>query len=199
MSRRSAHPRILIALLAAASAVTLTACSATPSATATNSAAPTTAATNAAPTPTPTPTFVVSKYTCESILPPPTLAVFQSKKSAGFTLQDDYLQRMQNIGSDLVLFSTYGGILCQWAYPDSSKSVDYAFSAITDQEATDEQTKIKADGYAPADADHGQLWANPDTTDYPDEYLFISGYWFHASTDDVMKLLVDQTFQVPAN
>ena len=185
-------------MFAGLSAVALTACSATPTTSGTGSPAPTAPATAAAPTPTPTPTFVASKYTCDSILPPPTLAVFQSKKSAGFTLQDDYLQRMQNIGSDLVLFSTYGGILCQWAYPDSSKSVDYAFSPITSQEASTEQGKIQANGYAASSADHGQLWANSDTTDYPDEYLFIDGYWFHASTDDVMQLLVDNVFQVPA-
>ena len=199
MSARSAQTRILLAALAGVTAVGLTSCAPTATAANTNSPAPTAAATNAAPVPTPTPTFVVSKYTCDSILPPPTLAVFQSKKSAGFTLQDDYLQRMQNIGSDLVLFSTYGGILCQWAYPDSSKSVDYAFSPITDAEASSEQTKISANGYSATAADHGQLWANSDTTDYPDEYLFISGYWFHASSDDVMALLVDQAFQTPVD
>jgi hypothetical protein len=199
MSRRSARARLIATMLAAVSAVALTACSATPSASSTGSPTPTAAATNAAPAPTPTPTFVATNYTCNSILPPPTLAVFQQKKTAGFALQTDYLHRMQNIGSDLVLFSTYGGILCQWSYPDSSSNVDYAFSPITDQEATSEQTAIKANGYAPTTADHGQLWKNPDTTDYPDEYLFIDGYWFHASTDAVLQLIVDNVFQEPVN
>ena len=186
-------------MIAAASALALTACSSTPSASSTASAAPTTAATNAAPAPTPTPTFVAASYTCDSILPPPTLAVFQAKKAQGFALQPTYLHRMQNIGSDLVLFSTYGGILCQWAYPDSSSNVDYAFSPITDPEAASEQSAIKANGYAPTNADHGQLWKNSDTTDYPDEYLFIDGYWLYASTDAVMQLLVDNVFQEPVN
>lgn len=134
------------------------------------------------------------QYTCQSILPPPTLAVFKSKQSAGFTLQADYLQRMQNIGSNLVAFNTYGGILCQWAYPDSSSPVDYAFSAITDDQATTQQSALTSNGYAPTQKDHGTLFANTDTADYPDEYLFIKGYWFQASSDKVMQLIVDNVF-----
>lgn len=134
------------------------------------------------------------QYTCESILPPPTLAVFKSKQSAGFTLQGDYLQRMQNIGSNLVAFNTYGGILCQWAYPDSSSPVDYAFSAITDDQATTQQSALTSNGYAPTQKDHGTLFANTDTADYPDEYLFIKGYWFQASSDNLMQLIVDNVF-----
>jgi hypothetical protein len=139
------------------------------------------------------------QYTCDSILPPPTLAVFQSKAGAGFTLQTDYLKRMQNIGSILVHFSADGGILCQWAYPDSSQNVDYAFAPITPAQATAEQSTLLANNYVPTQKDHGALYANTDTTDFPDEYLFINGYWFQASTDKVMQLLVDNVFSTSGN
>jgi hypothetical protein len=123
--------------------------------------------------------------------------VFKSKSSAGFTLQSDYLQRMQNIGSNLVAFNTYDGILCQWSYPDSSSNVDYAFSAITAGQVTTQQQALTSTGYVGTAKDHGMLFANTDATNYPDEYLFIDGYWFQASSDSVMQLLVDNVFATP--
>jgi hypothetical protein len=152
------------------------------------------ATTKPTPTPTPTPAFSVQSYTCSSILPPATLTVFKSKSSAGFALAPDYLQRMQNIGSHLVSFNTYGGILCQWSYPDAENSVDYAFSPITSQEAATQQQSLTSTGYVGTAKYHGTLYANTDTADYPDEYLFIQGYWFQASTDAVMQLIIDNVF-----
>lgn len=124
--------------------------------------------------------------------------MFKGKKSAGFTLQPDYLQRMQNIGSNLVSFSTYGGILCQWSYPDSSSNVDYAFSPITGDQVSTQQQTLTSTGYVGTEKDHGMLFANTDTADFPDEYLFIDGYWFQASSDSVMQLLVDNVFVAPS-
>jgi hypothetical protein len=194
----SLSTRIAAGVLALAAAAALAGCSATPSAKP-SSPAPTssTAVVKTTPTPTPTPTFAVRSYTCDSILPPATLAVFNSKKSSGFTLQGDYLQRMQNIGSNLVAFSTYGGILCQWSYPDSQNSVDYAFSAITGAQASTQQQTLTTNGYVGSAKDHGTLYTNTDTADYPDEYLFIQGYWFQASSDAVMQLIVDNVFVTP--
>ncbi|MDQ1547971.1 MAG: hypothetical protein QOH69_2875 [Actinomycetota bacterium] len=197
MSGLSIALRCAVGALAIATLAALAGCS--PTSSAPPSAAPTktTAAGKPTPTPTPTPTFAALKYTCSTILPPATLAVFKSKKSDGFTLQSDYLERMQNIGSNLVSFSTYGGILCQWSYPDSSSNVDYAFSAITDEQVKTQQQTLTSTGYVGAEKDHGMLFANTDTADYPDEYLFIDGYWFQASSDAVMQLLVDNVFVIP--
>jgi hypothetical protein len=190
--------RVSVGALVVAVCVVLAGCSSTaPKPKQTASPVASTAPAKSTPTPTPTPTFAALSYTCTSILPPATLAVFKSKKSAGFTLQDDYLQRMQNIGSNLVAFSTYGGILCQWSYPDSENSVDYAFSPITSSEASTQQQALTSTGYVGTAKDHGTLYANTDTTDYPDEYLFIQGYWFQASSDDVMQLLLDNVFVTP--
>jgi hypothetical protein len=101
---------------------------------------------------------------------------------------------MQNIGSNLVAFSTYGGILCQWSYPDSSSNVDYAFSPITADQASTQQQSLTSTGYVGTAKDHGMLFANTDAADFPDEYLFIDGYWLQASSDAVMQLLVDNVF-----
>jgi hypothetical protein len=189
--------RTAVLVVAVATLATLSGCTPTPAST--PPAKPTTSSvhTPGAPTPTPTPTFAVMKYTCNSILPPATLAVFKSKQSAGFTLQSDYLQRMQNIGSNLIAFDTYGGILCQWAYPDSSNSVDYAFSAITDAQASTQQESLTSTGFTGTAKDHGMLFVNSDVADYPDQYLFIDGYWMQASSDNVMQLLVDNVFVTP--
>jgi hypothetical protein len=198
MSGPSIVLRVATGALVLAAAAALAGCSATGTNTPTH--APTTAPTHtkSAPRPTPNPTFAARDYTCNSILPPATLAVFKSKQSAGFTLQSDYLQRMQNIGSNLVAFSTYGGILCQWSYPDSSNSVDYAFSAITSDEASTQQAALTSTGYAGTAKDHGTLYANTDATDYPDEYLFLDGYWLQAGSDSVMQLLIDNVFVDPS-
>jgi hypothetical protein len=197
MSGPSIAIRCAVGALAIATLAALAGCSPTSSAPPSSSPTKTSAPGKPTPTPTPTPTFAALNYTCNSILPPATLAVFKSKKSAGFTLQADYLERMQNIGSNLVSFNTYGGILCQWSYPDSSSNVDYAFSAITDDQVHTQQQTLTAAGYVGAEKDHGMLFANTDTTDYPDEYLFIDGYWFQASSDAVMQLLVDNVFVTP--
>jgi hypothetical protein len=182
-------------VIAVGTIAALAGCSASPTAKPTSAAsARPSSNSSAGPTPTPTPTFAARKYTCSTILPPATLAVFKSKASAGFTLQNDYLQRMQNIGSNLVAFNTYGGILCQWSYPDSSSNVDYAFSAITAAQASTQQQALTSTGYVGTKKDHGTLYANTDVADYPDEYLFLDGYWLQGSSDSVMQLLVDNVF-----
>jgi hypothetical protein len=190
--------RVCAGILALAIAAVLAGCATTAAARPTATATRTALARTPTPTPTPTPTFASLQYTCDSILPPATLAVFKSKQSGGFTLQSDYLQRMKNIGSNLVAFATYGGILCQWSYPDAQNSVDYAFSSITGDQAMSQQQSLASSGYVGTAKDHGTLYANTDTADYPDEYLFIQGYWFQASTDNVMQLLVDNVFVQPS-
>jgi hypothetical protein len=186
--------RVATGVLILAATAALTGCTSAAGNTSTHSPTPSVTHTHSVPTPTPTPTFVARKYTCNSILPPATLVVFKSKQSAGFTLQSDYLQRMQNIASNLVAFSTYGGILCQWAYPDSSGSVDYAFSPITSEQTATQQASLTSIGYVGASKDHGTLYANTDATDYPDEYLFVHGYWLQAGNDSMMQLLLDNVF-----
>jgi len=193
-ARRSIPVAFAAAALAACAALGLAGCSGSSSGTPSSTPTKASSKHGSTPTPTPTPTFAAMQYTCNSILPPATLAVFKSKASSGFTLQTDYLQRMQNIGSNLVTFSSYGGILCQWANPDASNSVDYAYSAITADETTTEEATLTSNGYVGTAKDHGTLYANTDTADYPDEYLFINGYWFQASSDQVMQLLVDNVF-----
>jgi hypothetical protein len=204
MSRRSSTARTVFGAVAASAALSLVAfalagCASTPAPAPTATSVHTAKAAPSTPTPKPTPTFVPASYTCDSILPAPTLAVFEGKKSAGFTLQTDYMQRMQNIGSNLLAFSTYGGILCQWAYPDSSSSVDYAYSPITAANATTQQAALTSIGYAPTNKYHGVVYINSDPTDYPDEYLFVNGYWIQASSDSVLQLIVDNVFAVPTH
>jgi hypothetical protein len=192
-ARASALVRAAAAAVAVCAAIALAGCSGSGARTPTAKPKPTTSATSG-PTPTPTPTFAARQYTCDSLIPPATLTVFKQKAGAGFALQTDYLQRMKNIGSNLVMFNTYGGILCQWAYSDAQNSVDYAFSPITDAQATTQQATLVSTGYVSAKKDHGTLFANTDVADYPDEYLFIDGYWLQASSDDVMQLLADNVF-----
>jgi len=204
MSRRSSTARTVFGAVGASAALSLVAftlagCASTPAPAPTTTSVHTAKAAPSTPTPKPTPTFVPASYTCDSILPAPTLAVFEGKKSAGFTLQTDYMQRMQNIGSNLLAFSNYGGILCQWAYPDSSSSVDYAYSPITAANATTQQAALTSIGYAPTNKYHGVVYINSDPTDYPDEYLFVNGYWIQASSDSVLQLIVDNVFAVPTH
>ena len=53
-------------------------------------------------------------------------------------------------------------------------------------------------GYVGTSKDHGTLYANTDVADYPDEYLFIHGYWIQAGSDSVMQLIVDNVFVNPS-
>jgi hypothetical protein len=198
MSRRPITAAALSGALVLITAVLVSGCAqatATPTKTSAATSTPTAAAPT--PTPTPTPTFVVKKYTCDDILPPATLAVFQSKKSAGFELQKDYVERVRNFSPDLAQFADWNGILCQWAYPNTQQSVDYGFSAITADQTTTEQAELTKNGYSGTAKDHGTVFANSDTTDFPDTYLFINGYWFYASTTSLLDLIVDNVFETP--
>jgi hypothetical protein len=195
MQRRPIRAVVLVAATVVV-AISLAGCaSQTPTAGATGASTPVSTPTATTPTPTPTPTFVQKAYTCTDILPPATLAVFKSKASAGFTLQKDYVQRVHNFSPDLSQFADWGGILCQWAYPDTQQSVDYGFSAITAQQATTEQASLTKNGYSGSPKDHGTVFVNSDTKDFPDNYLFINGYWFYASQSSLLDLIVDNVFQ----
>ncbi|MDQ1542943.1 MAG: hypothetical protein QOK08_581 [Actinomycetota bacterium] len=197
MSRRPIAAPTLLGVIAIVVVASLTGCTSHKTSSPTSGSTPATAPTTSAPTPTPTPTFVAKAYTCRSILPPATLAVFDSKASAGFTLQKDYVERVRNFSPDLSQFAEWGGILCQWAYPNTQQSVDYGFSAITAQQTTTEQASHANNGYAGTPKYNGTVFVNSDTADYPDTYLFINGYWFYASTDSLLGLIVDNVFATP--
>jgi hypothetical protein len=106
---------------------------------------------------------------------------------------------VHNFSPDLAQFSDWGGILCQWAYPNAQNGVDYGFSAITAEQATTEQAQLTKNGYVGTAKDHGTVFANDDTKDFPDNYLFIDGYWFYASSTPLLDLIVDNVFQTPEN
>jgi hypothetical protein len=197
MSRRPIAAPTLLGVIAIVVIASLTGCAPHKTNSPTGASTPKTAPTTSAPTPTPTPTFVVKAYTCRSILPPATLAVFDSKASAGFTLQKDYVERVRNFSPELSQFAEWGGILCQWAYPNTQRSVDYGFSAITAQQTTTEQASLANNGYSGTAKDNGTVFVNADTADFPDTYLFINGYWFYASTNSLLELIVDNVFATP--
>ena len=197
MSRRPIAAPGMLGVIAVIVIASLTGCASHTPSSPTGASTPTAAQTASAPTPTPTPTFVAKAYTCRSILPAATLAVFDSKASAGFTLQSDYVERVRNFSPDLSQFADWGGILCQWAYPNTQRSVDYGFSAITAQQTTTEQASLTNNGYSGTAKDNGTVFVNADTADYPDTYLFIKGYWFYASTSSLLDLIVDNVFQTP--
>jgi hypothetical protein len=196
MSRRStATPlafgaMLLIAVALAGCATTTTSSSPTKSPAPSASAA----APSEAPEPAPTPTFVARDYTCDSILPPATLAVFKEKKSDGFTLQADFVSRVRNFDSNLALFDTYGGILCQWAYPGATNTVDYGYSKISDDQAATEQAALAQNGYVATQEDNGTLLANSDAVTFPDNYLFVDGHWMYASSRDLLDTIVSNVF-----
>jgi hypothetical protein len=197
MSRRPIAAPTLLGVIVIVVVASITGCTSHKTSSPTSASTPATAPTTSAPTPTPTPTFVAKAYTCRSILPPTTLAVFDGKASAGFTLQKDYVERVRNFSSDLSQFAEWGGILCQWAYPNTQQSVDYGFSAITAQQTTTEQASLANNGYSGTPKYNGTVFVNSDTADYPDTYLFINGYWFYASTNSLLELIVDNVFATP--
>jgi hypothetical protein len=154
-----------------------------------------TTTTSATPRATPTaestePAFDFENYDCETLLPPATLAVFQSKASEGFTLQADFTDRVQNFGSNLVGFLDNDGIVCEWAYPSGSVPADYAFSPISADDADDQMASLIDGGFVASEVDNGTLVVNEDVADFPDSYLFADGYWFYASEQDLLDLIV---------
>jgi hypothetical protein len=146
------------------------------------------------PTAAQTPTFVPQAFTCNTILPPTTLTIFTSKAKQGFKLQPDFLSRMKNIGSNLVHFVDFGGILCQWSYPDTQPAINYGYSPITFDQASAERTALATNGYVESTDQYGIRVSNPDKTNFPDNYLFIDGYWFYASDSQFLDLMIQNLF-----
>ena len=187
MSRRG-----LVLVAAALLLTTLTGCSAGSPDTMTT---PGPAATGpASPTPTATTTAVAiidpADYTCETILLPSILADFTAKEKDGFTLQADFIERSRNFGGQIVNFAEFGGILCQWGYP-SGETIDYGFSAITDEQQADQLSQLMTGGFVEAPDDRGILLVNADPAAITETYLFTAGYWFYGSDRDVLDLIVD--------
>jgi hypothetical protein len=156
--------------------------------TSTNSAAPSTSPTPSS-VPSATPTIDPADYTCETILPVATLAVFQDKASDGFVLQEDFEERSRNFGSDLVYFVDFGGILCQWGYPSGAEPVNYGFSEITDEQAAERMAQLTSGGYITEEDARGTLLVNADPVSFPDTYLFTDGFWFYGSDADILDIL----------
>lgn len=180
-------------LVGCASDTTDTADPAAPAASATSTAAP-----QESSTPTPTATAQAidpDTYTCETILPPATLSVFAAQEKDGFTLQADFADRSRDFGSDLIYFVDFGGILCQWGYPSGTEPIDYGFSAITEEEATERTTSLIAGGFVETDDPRGTLLVNADSESFPGTYLFLDDYWIYASQPDMLDLI---TSNLPA-
>ena len=70
-------------------------------------------------------------------------------------------------------------------------------STSSTQQTTTEQASLANNGYAGTPKDNGTVFVNSDTADYPDTYLFINGYWFYASTNSLLELIVDNVFETP--
>jgi hypothetical protein len=146
---------------------------------------------SAVPTATPSVAPVVdpADYTCETILPEATLAVFAEQEADGFVLQEDFIERSRNFGSDLVYFVDFGGILCQWGYPSGAEPVNYGFSAITTEQATTRITALTQGGFVVEEVDSGTRLVNADPVSFPDTYLFTDGYWFYGSDADMVDII----------
>jgi len=185
-SRHLATAAVTLVVLAA-----LTACSATPAST----AAPTSSATttpSVTPTPTDAPAEQISlpDYTCETILPDVILDEFS--KTKGFDLKDDFVDRMRALGSTLVSFVDYSGVLCQWGTADKD-GVSYGFSPITEEQSTKQRETLKTDGFVETSNDYGVLVTNPDKA-ITDTYQFTDGYWFYASDAAFLTQVVENAY-----
>ena len=154
--------------------------------------------THSAPKPTPTPTFAALDYNCDSILPPATLAVFKSKSSrrihAAVRLSAAHAEHRIATWSPS---TTYGGILCQWAYPDASNSVDYAFSPITETRRPHSRPRSPGpDTWAserPRDAVREHRHHRLPRRIPVHRWILVSGV-----SDSVMQLIVDNVFVDPS-
>jgi hypothetical protein len=156
----------------------------TPSATAAPEATPAPVATTAAP-------IDPADYTCETILPPATLAVFDDLSADGFTLQDDFVERSRQFGGTLADFADYGGILCQWAYPTGANPVDYGFSPITSAQAESQMSELMSGGFIENEQNEGILVVNENAAEFTDSYFFADGYWFYANDPKMLGIIVD--------
>jgi hypothetical protein len=130
-------------------------------------------------------------YTCETILSPASLAVFEDQEADGFALQDDFVERSRNFGGNLVDFADFGGVLCQWSFPSGAGAVDYGYSPITEEQATTELDALIAGGYLTQSDKRGTLVVNEDAEAFPGTYLFTDGAWFYGSDKSVLNLVVD--------
>ena len=131
---------------------------------------------------TPSKAPIVKTLTCESLVDASSVAAYGSN---GFTLTPpaDFATKMHNEGNPLAAFADYGGILCQWGIPSSDNVDMYAYSPITDANATTQKSALLGDGASAESHADGLLYhAFPDSEDEA-WYFFGPGYWIWSYKD----------------
>lgn len=142
--------------------------------------APTPPARDIAPTPTPTATSTPSPValTCETLVTAAALAHLTSGGSRFFPEFTDYAH---GDDSGLKPFFDYGGVACQWGYPNSDGGSVLAQSWITTAQAAEQRSRLRGLGWSPATSDGHEDWTNPADADpfgYRPTYRFEpTGTW----------------------
>ncbi|GAA2012527.1 hypothetical protein [Microbacterium ulmi] len=177
------------ALVIAATAVFATGCATTPQAAPTEDSAPAPTQTDAAPEGTATPDAPESPAdpTCETLIPPATVADFEA---VGWTVQPDAFW----IGS----LEIPGGVFCRWG--DFSTASDhmqmFGWAPISADDAKSVQEELVAGGWRKEEASDGvYITESPDTALTTDDegygltYLFRDGSVTFADTKQGLLLV----------
>ncbi len=130
------------------------------------------------PAPSPTPTR--APVTCQTLVTPTAL---QKLTSGGSEFTADFEEKVRSEPAvfGLRTFLDYGGIVCQWGFPNSDSVTVLAYSPLTVEQATLVRTNLLSDGWTPATQHDGsKIWTTTNLDSYMGyhpAYVVAAGSW----------------------
>lgn len=137
--------------------------------------------------------------TCLSLLDDSTTAAFAAAAADGWSYSEDFEQRLVDQGHPLAKFVEWGGVACQWGYPNTDHNVyEYAWSPITDVDARKIELDLAERGHAQTDEFGGRLHCirpSESALGYDDCYLLHGDEWLYSANRSELPMLVAQAGQ----
>lgn len=132
---------------------------------------------------TPSPTPAKEPVTCQTLVTP---AALQKLTSGGSEFNEDFEGRVRGEPAvfGLRTFLDYGGLACQWGFPNSDSVTVLGYSPLTAGQAAIARTNLLSEGWTPAtQADGSEIWTTTDLDSfmgYSPAYVFTAGSWRYA-------------------
>lgn len=133
------------------------------------------------PTASPTPTK--DPVTCQTLVTP---AALHKLTSDGSEFNEDFEGRIRDEPAvfGLRTFLDYGGLACQWGFPNSDSVTVLGYSPLTAERAASARANLLSEGWTPSmQADGSEIWTTADVDSslgYRPAYVFTAGSWRYA-------------------
>jgi len=141
--------------------------------------------------PGPLPTQEPRTASCEGLLD---LEKLEEILTSGYDVlpAEGYIAKIRAEGSPYALFDDYGGIVCP-VNNGSRVSELYAYSPISFEDQSAQETRLTAEGWKSSSHDGGTLYTTPPTEGIVFAFYFRDGQWWCGYDTGVIDMIVANT------